>query len=299
MNQALCWFRLPDGRLSALGHGDFIGRVYSAALVMDDPRVSEGHAMISLRGGEFWLLALRRRFAVDGKSMAELRLRAGQKIELVEGLFLSVESIELPDEVLAVVAEGMPAVALPAVAALRGKPVASISSRYEPEAPCQVWTTGEGWKRTQDGNTVPLQAGDIFTVENIQFRVVWLPIAGSGPNATRMTGGVDPPLRVVVAFDTAQVQRGDNPPILFSGQNARILSELVALGGPAPWDVVAKEIWKEEGDEFALRRRWDVALARLRARLREGRIRVDLVRAVGTGQVELALRSGDVVEDKS
>lgn len=34
--------------------------------------------MLSLRGGELWLLALRRRLAVDGRSVAELRLRPGQ-----------------------------------------------------------------------------------------------------------------------------------------------------------------------------------------------------------------------------
>jgi len=50
MSRALVWIRLPDGSLVALGHGDFIGRVWTAALVLDDPRVSEGHAMISLRG---------------------------------------------------------------------------------------------------------------------------------------------------------------------------------------------------------------------------------------------------------
>lgn len=295
--RALVWIRLPDNSVVALGHGDLIGRVWTAALVLDDPRVSEGHAMISVRGGELWILALRRRIAIDGRNVGEERLRAGQAIELAERLVLHVERVELPREVFAVEADGLPAVALPAVAALRGRPRPSIAGRHDPDAPCGIWTTGEGWKRAMDGTTTPLQIGDIWQVEGVTFRAVALALGGGG--VTRLTGGVDPPLRIVVAFDTAQVQRGEDPPVLFAGQAARVLSELVALGGPAAWDVVARELWPDEPDEYLLRKKWDVVLGRLRARLREGRIRVDLVRAAGTGQVELLLRPGDVVEDRS
>jgi hypothetical protein len=41
-----------------------------------------------------------------------------------------------------------------------------------------------------------------------------------------------------------------------------------------------------------------VNLGRLRARLREGGIRTVLVRAAGTGQVELVLRRHDVLDDR-
>ena len=81
--------------------------------------------------------------------------------------------------------------------------------------------------------------------------------------------------------------------------HARILSELVALGGPAGWEVVAREVWPDEDDAWVLRKRWDVNLGRLRGRLREGGVRTDLVRAAGTGQVELVLRHNDTLEDRS
>jgi pSer/pThr/pTyr-binding forkhead associated (FHA) protein len=42
--------RLPDGSTTTLAPGDIIGRMASAALVLDDGRVSEAHAMVSLRG---------------------------------------------------------------------------------------------------------------------------------------------------------------------------------------------------------------------------------------------------------
>lgn len=296
-SRAVAWFRLPDGERVALGHGDFIGRVWTAALVLDDPRVSEGHAMVSLRGGELWLLALRRRVAVDGRSVGEVRLEPGQAIELADRLVLHVEAVELPDVVLAIEAEGLPAVALPAVAALRGRPRPSVAGRHEPGAPCVVWTTGEGWRRSVDGVVTSLAPGDTWLVEGVPFRAIALALSGGG--ATRLTGGVDPPLLVRVSFDTALVQRGEDPPVALSGQLARVLSELVALGGPAPWEVVARELWPDETDAFLLRKKWDVVLGRLRARLREGRIRADLVHAAGTGQVELLLRPGDRVDDRN
>ena len=292
----LVWLRLPGGGRAALGHGDFIGRVWSAALVIDDPRVSEGHAMISLRGGELWMLALRRKIAVDGRAVSELRLAAGQKIHLAEQLVLTVEEVELPDRVLAVRCPGWPAVGLPAVAALRGRPTPALVARLEPDAPCVIWTTGDGWRRRDaDGADHPLRAGDEFDVDGVTFTAVELELGGGG--VTRRTGGVDAPLRVRACYDTAQVQRGNEPPLLLSGQPARLLSELVALGGPAPWDVVAGELWPDEADATLLRKRFDVLLGRLRARLREARIGADRVRTTGTGQVELVLLPGDVVED--
>ena len=122
---------------------------------------------------------------------------------------------------------------------------------------------------------------------------------GGGPSPTRVTGGIDPPLHIITAYETAQVQAGDAPPVVFAGVHARILSELAALGGPAGWELVAREVWPDEDDAFVLRKRWDVNLGRLRGRLREGGVRTDLVRAAGTGQVELVLRHNDVLEDRS
>jgi pSer/pThr/pTyr-binding forkhead associated (FHA) protein len=59
--------RLPDGSVETLYVGDIVGRTWSAAVRIDDPDVSEAHALVSLRGERLWLLALRRRFTVSGK----------------------------------------------------------------------------------------------------------------------------------------------------------------------------------------------------------------------------------------
>ena len=48
-------FRGPDGQRHRVPHGGVIGRLSGAALVLRDPRVSEAHAMVSLRGGALHL----------------------------------------------------------------------------------------------------------------------------------------------------------------------------------------------------------------------------------------------------
>lgn len=298
VDRAFAVFRLPDGSSRTVAPGDLVGRLWSAAIQIDDPRVSEGHALLSLRGGDLWLLALRRRLALDGRSLAEVRLAVGQRIALAQGLEIVVEAVELPDVVLALAAPGLPTTMLPGVCSLHVRPQVVLSARHDPDAPCILWDSGDGWRRMQGGRVSPLHAGDSWTVDGVPFAALTMAVRGAGLSPTRVTGGIDPPLRIVAAWDTAQVQSGDSPPAVFGGVHARILSELVALGGPAAWDVVAREVWPDEDDTWALRKRWDVNLGRLRARLREAGIRTDLVRAVGTGQVELVLRRHDVVEDR-
>jgi len=146
-----------------------------------------------------------------------------------------------------------------------------------------------------DPTRVEIGTGNTFREHVTVHRA--MPV-GAGLSPTRVTGGIDPPLHIITAYATAQIQVGDAPPVSFSGVHARILSELAALGGPAGWEVVAREVWPDEDDAWVLRKRWDVNLGRLRARLRDGGIRTDLVRAAGTGQVELVLRHNDVLEDR-
>ena len=69
--------RLPDGSARELRPGDIIGRMRGAALCLDDPRISEAHALVSLRGSTLRLLALRGRMSVDGKPRSDAVLEPG------------------------------------------------------------------------------------------------------------------------------------------------------------------------------------------------------------------------------
>ena len=64
--------QLPSGAMVLLGPGDLIGRSPTAALHIDDPRISEAHSMVSLRGSQLKLLALRGRHSVYGLSLIHI-----------------------------------------------------------------------------------------------------------------------------------------------------------------------------------------------------------------------------------
>ena len=87
------------------------------------------------------------------------------------------------------------------------------------------------------------------------------------------------------------------PPVQVRGQAARILAELIECGAPVSWQAVAGLLWPDL-DPHDLRRRWDVAVSKLRSRLRTNGIRPDLVAASGDGLYELLLYEHDLVEDR-
>lgn len=281
-----------------LGHGDLIGRLWSAALCIDDARVSEAHALVSLRGGTLKLLALRGMFAVDEAPVKELDLEPGQTIRLATDLAIEVVEVILPDAVLALSAPGLPRCVLPAVASIQASPSPCIYPRYKGDADAWIWSTGREWRlRVPNRESQPLSAGDQFEVRGIVFRVVSMSLTSSDVGPTRL-GDIHGPMHLIAQFETVQIHRPDEPVFVLGGLPARVLSELVALGGPASWEVVAREVWPEVRDRASLRRRWDINLARLRSKLRDVRIRADLIRADGRGNVEITLHPNDRVEDR-
>lgn len=293
--------RTPDGELVELGHGDLIGRLWNAALHIDDARVSEAHALVSLRGGALMLLALRGRFAVDQQPLAEVRLKAGMEILLARGLTIGIEEVVLPDAVLALEGDGLARVHLSGVASLYAGEPPSVEHKYRGDADAWVWGTGEGWRlRTRDGAVRALEGGETWQLRGRAYRVVAVPLESAGPARTRALGSVQAPLRMVAYYDTFHIHRDGRPPLQLRGQGARILSELVACGAPVEWHTLAEQLWPADKDDPAhLRRRWDVALARLRSRLKGAGVRPDLIRADGSGLLELFRYDGDVVEDRT
>lgn len=297
----------PDGTEWLLGHGDLIGRLPTAALPIDDGRVSEAHGLVSLRAGEWKLLALRGVFAIDGQVVREATLEAGLDIELAPGLSLQVLAVELPDRMLAIEGPGLPRQILTGACSLVVEPRLMLLGRYREDALAHLWSHGQAWRVRLRGEPArDLQAGDRFVVAGHEITAVWVPVDRAGAAGTRVEGSLAMPLRIVASYDTVHVHLhgagqgpGAGPPVALDGISARILSELVAMRGPVAWEVLAGEIWRDEPDRAQLRRKWDISLVRLRRRLRQGGIRPDLVRAGGTGQVELWLYAGDSVDDRT
>ena len=178
--------RAPDGVLHELGPGDIIGRLTTASLQVDDARVSEAHAMVSLRGGELRLLALRALFAVDGKPLRELTLAPGQRIELARDLSIEVEEVDVPTEVLVLEYPGLGRQALPGACWLLTRPSPRLSSRHTPAAQATFWSAGTSWK-VRIGDAVPqeLVPGWTAEIDGATARAVLRPVGGASRAATK------------------------------------------------------------------------------------------------------------------
>lgn len=297
--RALVCFRLPDGREVELGPGDLVGRLANARLRIDDPRISEAHAMVSLRGGELKLLALRRMVAVGGKPVSEVTLEVGLVLQLADDLVLEVVSRTLPTTLLAIEAEGLPRQIVGAVCSLYVTPRPRLAMRYDPEASAHLWWTGEGYHLAIPGEEPRLlSAGDSVKVAGLDVRAVAVQLDAITQAETRERGGIHAPLRIVARYTSVQVQREGREALMLSGVSARIVSELVSFDAPVGWETLAQEIWPEESDRRLLRRKWDVNLGRLRGKLRDAQIRDDLVRSDRAGNVELVLLAQDAVDDQ-
>ncbi len=295
---ALARLRLWDGSQRELAAGELIGRLRTASLQVDDPLISEAHAMVSLRGGELKLLALRRPVAVKGKPVGELPLHKGQRFELAPGLEVEVLEVRLPDEVLAIEAPGLPRQVLPGVCSVLVSPRLHLVPKYQPQAAVWIHTDGPSWTlRLPDGSSRPLRDGDTIEVPGHTLRAVAVPLGQAGQDATRLEGGVQEPLHLQARFDSVHIHCGRRPPLVLAGLSARLVSELVSFEAPVDWEVLARQVWSDEPDRGALRRKLDVTLNRLRGKLRDARIRPDLLRSDGTGLIELVLYDGDRVED--
>ena len=289
--------RLPDGSTAELVAGDLVGRTRTAAVFLDDPRLSEAHAMVSLRDGALHLLALRRMFAVGGKPLSKVRLRPGLQLEFATDLVLTVEAVRLPDAVAALEHPAWGRELLSTVASLFADPP-RIAHRYQPEAPVHVWCTDDVWRvQPSGGQTTDLAPGDTIDLGEHAATFVLVPLEAAAQAPTEHEGSVQTPYRIVASYDAAVVHRQGSPPLVISGVGARIITELAGFGAPVSWQVLVTEVWGSEVEPTALRHRLDVTLSRLRQRLRAAGVRVDLVHTDGAGQVSLLLYEHDSVEE--
>ncbi|MCC6622645.1 MAG: FHA domain-containing protein [Deltaproteobacteria bacterium] len=288
--------RLPDERVVELGPEAIIGRMRSAALRLNDPAISEAHALVSLRGTQLKLLALRGRFVVDGEQQAECTLRAGMTIELAPNLALGVVEVSLPTAVLAVRAQGMPLQILPPIASINARS-GELVAGFDPGAEALLWIDGDEVRIRRPGcEDETLRVGAALDVAGTTFVFERMSLRNAGVSSTQR-GTADGPLRLVLRFDSAHVHTRDHV-VPIDGIPARLLCELAEFSGPVEWRTAAREIWPEETDDTLLRRNWDAGLSRLRRALLDHGVRGDLVRGAGRGKVELFLHHDDVVNDE-
>ncbi|MEQ1502567.1 MAG: FHA domain-containing protein [Myxococcota bacterium] len=296
--------RLSGGPTVDLRPGDLVGRLRSAALRIDDPRISEVHAYLSVRDGALKLLSLRGGLAVDGRMVREVTLADGLRITLAHQLELEVVAVHNPSALLALDGGGIAREVLSGAALSvvdqPGVATVQLVGRIVPGAAVHLWTDGEGWvHQLRGGVPAPLEAGARLVLDAATIEVIEVPGLAGDAVGTGLAGRIDPPLRIEGYFDAVQLHAAGRPTAVLGGAAARLLCELGAIGQPVHWAEVARAVWPEEreADHELLRKRWDVMLIRLRRRLGRAGIRPDLIRSDGTGNVQLVLRADDVFVD--
>ncbi|MCK6547838.1 hypothetical protein L6R52_18445 [Myxococcota bacterium] len=293
-------FALPDGTEVHAGPAALVGRAWSAEVRIDDGRVSEAHALVSLRGSALSLLALRGRIRVGGRDRPRVELEVGQTIELAKGVELRVLDVRLPDELLGLDAPGMSRQVLTGVTSIIGGVTPRLVSGHDPEAGALAWSDGLAWRlRIGDGAVEPLDAGRSFTVQGTRFTAITSALREHAVGETGPAADVTR-LRIVSHYDTVQIWRDETAePQVLTGQPARVVSELLAVRGPIRWEAVAEAVWGKNDNASTLRHRLDVTLAKARRVLRDAGVRSDLLTAHHNGCLELLLYPGDLVDDRS
>jgi hypothetical protein len=289
--------RPPDAEPVRLHPGGIVGRLAAAALRLEDPRVSEAHALLSLRGRALKLLALRGALGVRGRWLGEVELREGQRVSLAEGLALEVLEVVLPVSVLALEAPDGVRVEL-------DRPEMSLSlgplraeAGAQPDAVAWAWCSGDRWwLQARGSRPVELDEGAVVTLGDQELRVSSLPLPALGTPATSSAGKLHPPLTLRCWPQHTEISvEGRQHPVKLTRNAHAIVRETAALtaeGGSVHWLEVAERIWRVNATED----NWYTNLARLRDRLRQHDLPPDLVRC-SDGQVQLALREGvDSVE---
>ncbi len=287
----------PSGRVHDLRPGDLVGRSLVAGLRLPDPRVSEAHAMVVLRGRGLHLLALRGELVVEGEIEDCLALEVGQTITLCEGINLRVAATEVPSSVLGLEVDGdTMELAAPVYSLLTGPPAQLVPS-LRPHAAARIWSTGEEWMiGIGTDRPVRLRADKVYTVGNTTLRSRMLPVGGLETAHTQGPGRAA--LIIVGRTATAHLLRAEREPVVLAGLKARLVTELGLMAAPTPWGVLAELLWPNV-DDNAQRRRLDKLVAKLRTQLREHGVRDNLVHASGTGSFELLLQLGDRFVDEA
>ena len=291
----LAWCSVPTlNERVALGHGDLIGRIDSAALHVDDARISEAHAMVSLRGEALRLLALRGRIRVDGRFVNDVEIVPGLRVLLADAVELHFERVHLPAEVLAIRFADLPQHVLTSTISLHSRGGPTIVPGFDPRASAVLWSTNGVWRMVEpDGTPRPLHANTSCAVGGVPLVVEAVSLESAAYEGIRPLPSTG--LELLAAGAAVRIQRpGDERPTMIGGVPGRILDQLIRAGGALSWRGLADGVWPDDRSvEASLRRRLDAGIGRLRERLREADAEHIEIALDGAGTVCLRLTEQD------
>lgn len=290
---------LPTGETCTVGPGAIVGRSFAADVHLEDGRVSEAHALISLRGGEFVLFALRGRVRVEGRDVPRVTLERGLEVELARGVALRVLELELPTEMLALEGPGVPRQVLTGVVSVCTSPTLHIVGGVRADAAALIFSDGLAWfARTGEGKARRVRAGDTLEAGGATLRFVSQARQAVGTPETGPASALGG-LRLVSQGASVHLwPPGASSPCVVSGQPALVLAALLGSGKPMRWESLAERLWEGDEPDEVVRHRLDVVLGKLRRRLEEAGVRRDLVTSHHNGFLELVLYPGDQAHDR-
>jgi len=322
---------MPDGQTVEALPGDIVGRSARADIRVNDPRVSEARALISLRERRLLFLRLRDPpFRCDGKKVSDFELRAGQTIELAPGVALRVLRVALPATTRAAffTPEGGPPIAATprrgALSLLAGPPP-QVERGYVDGAAAHLWKTGseiyvqragEPPRPLRPGAAVAVAGGALSARDTSTGAV-----HGASPTSGTQFAPQDAIEIEVVRTPRGRarairVRRGDRVAHITRIIQVQVMEILIAAHAEGaarlPDEPLATavnsadggaEIWGAPGEEprgagaDQIEVNWRNHVRRIRDTLKARDIRTDLVCALGQQRYALRLRSGDRLID--
>jgi len=137
---------------------------------------------------------------------------------------------------------------------------------------------------------VPVEQGSVLDIADGALRIGSAASMTTDNRVTLIRGRVHPPMHLFVGLHLTEIRvDGRSTAVTLTGNPHKIVRAVVLCtnGGTAavPWATVAGRIWKANPTEA----NWYTNLARLKDKLRDSGLPVDLVQYV-QGQVSLAVR---------
>lgn len=298
MPQPFVRFRGPDGLRTVLLPEDLIGRMAKADLRINDPRISEAHALLSLRGLRLQLIGLgKARLRSQREDGPRLTLAQGDVVTLAPGVELEAEEVSLPTSVWRIQGPDGASEEL-----LRSQYTVTADGRleagYRAEGLAWLWSAGDGWFcQVGAGARRPLLPGVLQVAPGVALQVADQAPRGAESTIFEASG----PLRIVTHFDMVHIYQGERRLLTLTAKAAVLFRLLAEARGPESWSYLASKLWPEL--DRALRRKpYDRTLERLRGHLAAAGLRRDLVRSFGPGvdqrgRVQLMLGPEDIVVD--
>lgn len=224
------------------------------------------------------------------------------RIRLSDSVELTVLAVEIPDQIMAImIDDGPPQELCAATYSFTLHPWVELRPTPLFDAPAHLWPGEDGWTiLVQGGQVEPVRAGRQWSIANHKLTATTVPVTATSVTPTAKGYTHLDYLDVEATYTHVHIRRARRSTLTITGNAAKALTELAEIGGSAPWDVVAGEIWKDTpNNREMVRHRWDRMLGRLRELLAEHGIRSNLVVSDGLGNVFLNTLPGDVVSSIS